>query len=54
MLVRNAGIIHYALFWNWNNGLQCTAFVNNGLVQSASMNRRFLNIIHKMLQIQQQ
>ena len=48
--MRNAGIIHYAFFLNGNNGLQCAYFVNNGL-QSASMNRRFLNIIHKMVQI---
>ena len=38
--MRNAGIIHYALFWNGSNGLQCADFVNNGL-QSASMTRRF-------------
>ena len=44
--MRNAGIIHHALFWNGNNGLQCEYFINNGL-QDASMNRRFLNIIHK-------
>ena len=43
----NAGIIHYALFWNWNSGLQCAYIVNNS-VQSASMNRCFLNIIHKI------
>ena len=53
MLMRNAGSIHYTLFWNESNGLQCTYFVNNGL-QSASMNRRVLNIIHKMVQIPQQ
>ena len=53
MLMRNAGIIHYALFENENNGLQCACIVNNGL-QSASMKRRFLNIIHKMVQILQQ
>ena len=53
MLMRNAGIIHYALFWNGNYGLHCACFVNNGL-QRASMNRRFLNIIHKMVQILQQ
>ena len=52
-MMRNAGIIHYALFWNGNSGLQCAYFVNNDL-QSASMNRRFLNIIHKMVQILQQ
>ena len=40
---------HYALFWNGNNGLQNAYFVNNGL-QSASVNRHFLNIIHKMVQ----
>ena len=51
--MRNAGIIHYALFRNGNNSLQCAYFVNNGL-QSASMNKRFLNIIHKMVQILQQ
>ena len=28
---RNAGIIHYALFWNGNNGLQWEYFFNNGL-----------------------
>ena len=53
MLIGNAGIIHYVLFWNRNNGLQCTYFVNNGL-QSASVNRHFLNIIHKMVQIWRQ
>ena len=36
----NAGIIHYALFWNGNNGFQCAYFVNNGL-RSAPKNRRF-------------
>ena len=41
--MRNAGIIHYALFWNGNNGVQCAYFVNNGL-QSASKNRRFLRL----------
>ena len=51
--MRNAGIIHYALFRNGDNDLQCTYFVNNGL-QSASMNRCFLNIIHKIVQILQQ
>ena len=40
MLIRNAGIIYYALFWNGNNGLQCAYFVNNDL-RSASMNTRF-------------
>ena len=50
--MRNMGIIHYALFWNENNGSQCAYFVNNGL-QSASMNRRFLNIIHKIVKILQ-
>ena len=40
---------HYALFWNVNNVLQFTYFVNNGL-QGASMNRRFLNIMQKMIQ----
>ena len=50
--MRNVGIILYALLWNGNNGLQCAYFVNNGL-QNASMNRRFLNIIHKMGQILQ-
>ena len=44
MLIRHAGTMHYALFWNGNNGLQSTYFVNNGL-QRASMKRRFLNII---------
>ena len=44
----NVGIIHYALFWNGNNSLQHAYFVNNGL-QSASMNRSFLNVIHKMI-----
>ena len=52
MLLWNAGIIHYELFLNRSNDLQCANFVNNRL-QSASMNRRFLNIIHKMVQIQQ-
>ena len=47
--MQNAGIIHYALFLNGNNGLQGAYFVNNGL-QSASMKNRFLNIIHKMVQ----
>ena len=42
--MRNAGIINYALFWNGNNGLQCAYFANNCL-QSASVNRRFLNNI---------
>ena len=51
--MRIASIIHYTLFWNGNNGLQCTYFVNNGL-QSGSMKRDFLNIIHKMLQMLQQ
>ena len=49
--MRNAGTIHYAL--NGNNGLQCVYFINHGL-QSASMNRRVLNIIYKMVQILQQ
>ena len=53
MLIRNAGIIHYALFGNGNNGLQYAYFAINGL-QSASMNRSFLNIIHKMVQTLQQ
>ena len=47
MLMRNADIIHYALF-----GLQCAYFVNNGL-QRASMNRVFFNMIHKMVKILQ-
>ena len=51
--MRNAGIIHYALFWNGNNGWQCAYFVING-PQSTSMNRRFFNIIDKMVQILQQ
>ena len=51
--MRNAGIIHYAVFWNMNSGLQCAYLVNNGL-QNGSMNRRFLNIVHKMVQILQQ
>ena len=42
--MRNVGIIPHALFWNGNSGLQCTYFVNNDL-QSASVNRHFLNII---------
>ena len=46
--MRNAGIIHYVLFWNDNNSLQCAYFENNGQ-QSASMNRCVLNIIHKMV-----
>ena len=45
MLMQNAGVIDYALFWNGNNGLQCAYSVNNGL-QSG-----FLNIIHKIVQI---
>ena len=48
MLKRIAGIIHYALFWNGSNGMQCAYFVNNGL-QRFFMNRSFLNIIHKMV-----
>ena len=51
--MRNAGIIHYALSWNGKNGLQCAYSISNG-VQSASINRRFLNIIDKMVQILQQ
>ena len=47
--MQNAGIIHYALFLNGNNGLQGAYFVNNGL-QSASTKNRFFNIIHKMVQ----
>ena len=50
--MRNAGIINYVLFWNGNNSLQYAYFVNNGL-QSSSINRRFLNVIHKMVQILQ-
>ena len=50
--MRNAGIFYYALFWNGDNGLQCAYFIDNGL-QSASMNRRFLNIIHKLVQVLQ-
>ena len=49
----NAGIIYYALFSNRNNGLKCAYFVNNGS-QGASMKRRFLTIIHKMVQILKQ
>ena len=48
----NAGIIHHALFWNGSNSLPCAYFVNNGL-QTSSMNRSFLNIIYKMVQILQ-
>ena len=51
--MRNTGIIRYALFRNWNNGLQSAYFVNNGL-QNASMNRRFVNTIDKFAQILQQ
>ena len=51
--MRNAGIIHYALFSNGNSSLQSAYFVNYG-VQNASINRRFLNIIHKMVQFLQQ
>ena len=51
MLIRNAGIMYY--FEMQINGLQCTYFVNNG-PQSASMNRRFLNIIHEMVEISQE
>ena len=54
MLIRNVGIIHYALFLNGNNGLQCAYFINNGVLNATTMNRRFLNIIHKMVQILQQ
>ena len=53
MLMRNAAIIHYTLFRNGNYGLQSAYFAINGL-KSASMNRQFLNIIHKMVQILQQ
>ena len=53
MLMQNAGIIHYALSSNGSNGLQYAYPPNNDL-QSASMNRRFLNIVHKMVQILQQ
>ena len=53
MRVRNAGIIHYTLFWHGNNGLQCAYFVNNGL-QSVSINRYFLNITRKTVQVLQQ
>ena len=53
MLMQNAGIIHEALFWNGNNDLQCAYFVNTDL-QSTSMDTRFLNITHEMVQIQQQ
>ena len=28
--MQDAGIIYYALFWNYNSGLQYTYFVNNG------------------------
>ena len=48
-MMRNAGVIHYVLFWNGNIGLHCAYFVNKGL-QSASIKKRFLNIIHKILQ----
>ena len=44
-------IMHY--FKLEYNGLQCAYFVNNGL-QNASMKRRFLNIIHKTVEILQQ
>ena len=40
MLMRNAKVIYYSLFWNGNNGLKCGYFENNGL-QSTSMDRRF-------------
>ena len=53
MLLRNGAIMQYAVFSNGNNDLQCAYFINNGL-QSASMNRRFLNIIQTMVQILQQ
>ena len=43
MLIGNAGIIHYVLFWNRNNGLQCTYFVNNGL-QSAYRERTRVDV----------
>ena len=42
--MRTLFIMHYL---KWEN------FVNNGL-QSAPINRRFFNIIHKMVQILQQ
>ena len=42
-----------ALLWIENTGLQYGYFVINGL-QSAFINRRFSNIIHKMVQILQQ
>ena len=51
--MRNEGVIHYALFSKRNNDLQCEYFVYNDL-QSASMNRLFINIQHKMVQILQQ
>ena len=50
--MRNADIIHYALLWNGDNGLQWAYFVNNGL-QSVSISRSFLNIIYRMIQIVQ-
>ena len=40
VLTRNAGIIHFAIFWLRNNGLQCAYFVNNG-PKCALMKRRF-------------
>ena len=46
--MQNAVVAPYALFWNWNEALQCAYFINNGL-QSASMNWPFLNIIYKLV-----
>ena len=56
MLMCNAGIIHYVLFWNESNGLQCAYFVNNVLQTTKRFYEQtfFLNIIHKMVQILQQ
>ena len=51
--MRNVGIIHYALFWNGNNGLKCAYFVNNGL-QSASMKISYIkwyNFYNKNLSV---
>ena len=50
MPMRNAGIIHYALFCKRNNGLQCACFVDNGL-RSGFLNRRFLYYFYNVSHI---
>ena len=42
--MRNAGIIHYALFWNGNNGLQWAYFVNQGYVETREPQTRGLSV----------